>query len=125
MTNVRSRPVYNIVNHPNHPDGYPVVSSITQEMFNNAVNFKPDPGDIFVVSYPKCGTTWMLNILHLMRNSGVPIQKGDVIDNHAPFLEFVGGVVPPQNWPKRLIKTHLYYGLTPRSSEAKYIFVGK
>jgi len=48
-------------------------------MFNNAVNFKPDAGDIFVVTYPKCGKTWMQNILHLIRNNGVPIQKGDVL----------------------------------------------
>ena len=54
----------------------------------------------------------MQNILHLIRNNGVPIQKGDVLCNHTPFLEFVGGVVRLENWPNRLIRTHLSYDLT-------------
>mmetsp|Transcript_59959 Transcript_59959/g.137468 ORF Transcript_59959/g.137468 Transcript_59959/m.137468 type:complete len:349 (-) Transcript_59959:513-1559(-) len=29
--------------------------------------FKPAPSDVFVVTYPKCGTTWMMQIVHALR----------------------------------------------------------
>ena len=32
--------------------------------------FKPRRSDIFVVTYPKCGTTWMTQIVHALRSKG-------------------------------------------------------
>jgi len=32
--------------------------------------FKARPSDVFVVTYPKCGTTWMTQILHALRTRG-------------------------------------------------------
>ena len=31
---------------------------------------KPRPTDVFVSTYPKCGTTWMTQILHMLRTGG-------------------------------------------------------
>ena len=28
------------------------------------------PSDVFVVTYPKCGTTWVTQILHALRTAG-------------------------------------------------------
>jgi hypothetical protein len=33
-------------------------------------SFKPRPTDIFVTTYPKCGTTWMTQICHQLRTGG-------------------------------------------------------
>ena len=33
-------------------------------------SFKPQPSDVFVVTYPKCGTTWVTQILHALRTAG-------------------------------------------------------
>mmetsp|Transcript_116009 Transcript_116009/g.323109 ORF Transcript_116009/g.323109 Transcript_116009/m.323109 type:complete len:333 (-) Transcript_116009:141-1139(-) len=33
-------------------------------------SFKPRPTDIFVVTYPKCGTTWVTQICHQLRTGG-------------------------------------------------------
>eukprot|EP00964_Phaeocystis_antarctica_P023239 scaffold13003_cov70-Phaeocystis_antarctica.AAC.5 len=32
--------------------------------------FQPQPSDVFVVTYPKCGTTWVTQILHALRTGG-------------------------------------------------------
>ena len=34
-------------------------------------NFKPRPSDVFIVTYPKCGTTWMSQICHMLRGGGM------------------------------------------------------
>mmetsp|Transcript_113931 Transcript_113931/g.368128 ORF Transcript_113931/g.368128 Transcript_113931/m.368128 type:complete len:330 (+) Transcript_113931:157-1146(+) len=33
-------------------------------------SFKPRPTDVFVVTYPKCGTTWVTQICHQLRSRG-------------------------------------------------------
>ena len=38
--------------------------------------FKPKPDDVFVVTYPKCGTTWMTQICHVLRTKGKPELNG-------------------------------------------------
>jgi hypothetical protein len=31
---------------------------------------KPRPTDVFISTYPKCGTTWMTQIVHMLRSKG-------------------------------------------------------
>lgn len=33
-------------------------------------DFKPRPSDVFIVTYPKCGTTWVTQICHSLRSRG-------------------------------------------------------
>ena len=32
--------------------------------------FKPRESDVFIVTYPKCGTTWMQQIVHQLKTGG-------------------------------------------------------
>ena len=41
--------------------------------------------DVFVVTYPKCGTTWMQQIVKLVWNNG--IEDGRDIDEALPWIE--------------------------------------
>ena len=40
-------------------------------------SFTPRPTDVFVVTYPKCGTTWMTQIVHALRSSA-SMAFGDI-----------------------------------------------
>ena len=41
-------------------------------------NFKPRPSDVFIVTYPKCGTTWMTQICHMLR--GGDMNYGEITE---------------------------------------------
>ena len=118
-------PHYAYVKHPNLAEKYPLVSCVDQDHFDGTMTCKANPDDLFIVSYPKSGTTWLQNIFYLLRNNGVPLEKEDYIDNTVPFLEFSGiGLV--ENAPRpRIIKTHLYRCMIPFHDKAKYVFVGE
>ncbi|CAF4175838.1 unnamed protein product, partial [Rotaria sordida] len=60
------------------------------EIFRSASNYKAQSDDIFLVVYPKSGTTWMQVILYTLMNDG------EAFDNsmaeyfaRTPFLELV------------------------------------
>ena len=42
------------------------------------LNFKPRPSDVFIVTYPKCGTTWMTQICHMLR--GGDMNYGEITE---------------------------------------------
>ena len=47
--------------------------------------FTPRAGDVFVVTYPKCGTIWTQHIVKLIRNNGV--DNGMDNDTAFPWVE--------------------------------------
>jgi len=100
---------------------------VTQEIFDSAVTYRPESSDVFVATYPKNGTSWMLYIMHMLHGRSTDFQNGDSIFTKYASLDFVGAqktrdfpVVDP-----RLIKTHYMYEFVPKSDEAKYIFVAR
>lgn len=100
------------------------ISSIFQEpIIKEALAYKPKPGDVFIVSYPKCGTTWMQHIVYAIYNDGIPPKDMDDFMRRAPFLELLGTAAVESMPRPGAIKTHLPYSLQPQSPEAKYIYV--
>ena len=47
--------------------------------------FQVEGSDVFVVSFPKSGTTWVNQIVHLLRTGGE--QGSRVLSRAVPFLE--------------------------------------
>ncbi|KAI2508577.1 sulfotransferase [Fragilaria crotonensis] len=104
------------------PKGFPV------QGFTNGLRYEAQPNDVFVVTYPKCGTTWMQHLVYLILNDGKPLAADEKMDFVFPHLEEVGNEFcsrAPLFRGFRLIKTHLPFGMTPQNPKAKYIFVAR
>ncbi|XP_023220884.1 sulfotransferase 1C2-like [Centruroides sculpturatus] len=113
------RPNYNDYPYIRMPGGFSL------EALKSAIDYKPKPGDLFVVTYPKCGTTWMQYIVTVMMRKGRPvIDARDYLQN-SPFLEFTGVDALEYMTDPGPIKSHLPFHLIPFSSEAKYIYVAR
>lgn len=90
---------------------------------------KARPDDVFVVSFPKTGTTWVQEIVYLIStNLDFRSAAARNLEQRFPFLEyFYPGVSTIEKAPDvRLIKTHLPYSLLPesvRTENPKIIYV--
>lgn len=110
-------------------DGFPMPKGFPIDGFISGLQYDAQSNDVFICTYPKCGTTLCQHIVYLMLNNGEPIQPEEKLDQMFPHLEEVGkhhiqnkAVVRNGS---RLIKTHLPYQLTPMSKNSKYIFIAR
>jgi hypothetical protein len=89
-----------------------------------AKNYKAQPGDIFVVTYHKSGTTWMATIVYGLLNHGRPFNE-DMSDflTRTVHLEKVGPEGIAFMRRPGVIKTHLSFNDLHQHPQAKYIVV--
>lgn len=90
------------------------------------LSFKPSPGDVFVVTPPKCGTTLVCQIVHSLRSGGD--MSFEEINLVIPCLEMgwdygYRDMDAPQGYAPRVYKTHAWRRDCPQGDGAKYIFV--
>ncbi|GFQ80523.1 sulfotransferase 1C2 [Trichonephila clavata] len=71
-------------------DGFQIPAMFPAEAFRSAVQYKPRPDDVFIVTYPKCGTTWTQHTVTLIFSHGEPTMSGTDFFSSAPFLEITG-----------------------------------
>lgn len=96
-------------------------------------NFQTRAEDVFVVTYPKSGTTWMQETIWQIYNNGENTSKN--IFERVPFLEFsasprLGEFADIAKVPSpRLMKSHLSYSIIPKGSsdgtKCKYIYIAR
>ncbi|XP_033118151.1 sulfotransferase 1C4-like isoform X2 [Anneissia japonica] len=98
----------------------------TDEILEAMKTFEVRTDDIWVITYPKAGTTWMQEIVSILYH-GCDIQKADEISilKRFLFLDQQKTDVPPHNEAMRmpsprLIKTHL-----PPKHMAKQLIIKK
>lgn len=94
------------------------------DALESGVSYVPANGDIFVVSYPKCGTTWLQYIVYLLTRRR-PLGPDDALTDVFPQLEEVGRAFVEAQTAPRLIKTHLRFEMTPYSLAARYLFIAR
>lgn len=104
-------------------DGFRLPLGFPADGFLSGREYQAQRGDIFVSSYPKCGTTWVQHIVYLLLNRGRPLTAEQSLTDVFPHLEEVGRAAVEALPKPRLIKTHLPLAMTPFSSAAKYVYV--
>ena len=95
----------------------------TPEGWQHGLNYKPDPTDVFIVTPPKCGTTWMQQIVHGLRTCGS--MDFDEITRVVPWINmaFDTGIdiYAPQVARPHAFKTHTKLDEVPKGG--KYIVI--
>lgn len=117
MLTDRKKPRYQFYQQLRFPLGFPL------ENIQSGINYQAQPQDVFIVTYPKGGTTWTQHIIWMLKSAGEPLPIGKDINLEIPHLEDVGGEFVSALSPPRFIKTHLECSLVSYHQEAKYIYV--
>ncbi|CAF4270205.1 unnamed protein product, partial [Rotaria sordida] len=105
-------------------EGIPVSAHCNAETFRSALKYKGQPDDIFLVVYPKSGTTWMQVILYTLMNDGKAFDNSMAeYFARTPFLELIGERGMKNMHRPCVIKTHLPFNRVPYNENAKYICV--
>ena len=115
-------------------DGLKVPPMIDMEWVKSMKDMKIRPDDVWIVTYPKCGTTWTQQIVRLIINRGK--EDGLRINDAVPWVEAfcdfpamdykyyvdVDKMISP-----RAFKSHFRYDMMPcglpSSTSGKYIYV--
>ena len=95
----------------------------TTEGWQKGLDYKPDPSDVFIVTPPKCGTTWTQQIVHGLRTRGS--MDFDEITRVVPWINMAHDtgidIYAPQVAHPRAFKTHSTMDEVPKGG--KYIVV--
>lgn len=95
----------------------------TRKGIEKGLNFRLQPTDVLIATYPKAGTTLMQQIVHGLRTGGD--MDFDEITEVVPWLELAHDLGLDLNAPQpaepRAFKTHFDWNSTPRGG--RYIFV--
>ncbi|KAG0418452.1 hypothetical protein HPB47_004800 [Ixodes persulcatus] len=105
---------------------YYTATHFPDEILREALSYEHQPEDVFIVTYPKCGTSWMQGILYQIYTNGAPVESIEDFVTRMPFLERMGveGLADLPR-PGSAIKTHMLYDEDRVSKRAKYIYVAR
>ena len=89
------------------------------------LSYAPRPGDVFIVTTPKAGTTWLQQIVHQLRTGGD--MDFAEISEVVPWVEMAADqgqdLEAPQRGDVRAFKTHCWEPHAPKGEGARYIVV--
>jgi hypothetical protein len=111
-------------------NGLVVPKIVKQEVIDKLKDLPLRGDDVWIVTYPKAGTTWTQYIVHLIHNGGK--DDGKKITDAVPWIEtgvHHSSVTAEDMIPPRAFKSHMPYdrmpcGL-PNSTPCKYIYVAR
>ena len=113
-------------------NGLPLPLCVTQHQLDFMKEMELFSDDIWVVTYPRSGTTWTQQIVRSILDKGDEDQR---IDQAVPYLEATNSKVIPYDVDfstierPRAIKSHMPYNSmpcgTPKDTPGKYIYVAR
>ncbi|XP_074605096.1 sulfotransferase 1C2-like [Brevipalpus obovatus] len=107
-------------------DGLKVPYYFDEVKVREALNFQPGSNDVFVVTYPKCGTVWMTYILWSIKNGGrATLPDLAQLNAEIPYIERTGTSNFDKLTAPRMFSSHLPAELMPYHPEARYIYVAR
>uniref|UniRef100_A0A7E4UPI6 Sulfotransfer_1 domain-containing protein n=1 Tax=Panagrellus redivivus TaxID=6233 RepID=A0A7E4UPI6_PANRE len=95
------------------------------ENVRSARKMIPRDDDVFVCTYPKCGTTWIQHICSQLLSANYNPGSGKELSQTSPMIERMGAEYADKLQSPRLLKTHFAYYNCPKSDTAKYIFAAR
>ena len=106
-------------------NGFLLPKDFSHDAFLSILNYKPEATDTFIVTYPKCGTTWTQYIVWLLEHDGEDLPPEKSMMKEVPHIEEEGQSIVLKLPNPRFLKSHLPFSLIPYSSNAKYIYVAR
>ncbi|KAL1485196.1 hypothetical protein MTO96_032114 [Rhipicephalus appendiculatus] len=106
-------------------DGLCIRAFFPETLIRSAMAYSPRPDDVFVVSYPKCGTTWTQYLILSILTDGEPPTNLEDFMLASPYMEMMGAEAAEKMRRPGLLKTHLPFETQPYSKQAKYIYVAR
>ncbi|KAH7984967.1 amine sulfotransferase [Rhipicephalus sanguineus] len=104
-------------------DGLWIHNFFHEDLIRSALAYKPREDDIFLATYPKCGTTWTQYLILSILTDGHPPKTVVDFMLASPFMEMTGAEAAERMARPGLLKTHLPFNFQPYSPQAKYICV--
>lgn len=106
-------------------EGIPVPRSFPDDAVLSALSYVPRLEDVFVVTFPKCGTTWVQCIAYGIYNNGqLPPDLATFLAK-SPYIDLFGADAVEAMPRPGTIKTHLPFDEGRFWSHAKYIYVAR
>ena len=68
-------------------NGIPLGLELDANWIGSIPDFPISPGDLYVATYPKSGTTWVQHIVSLIQKGG---ERKTHIRTDIPWMEFIG-----------------------------------
>ncbi|CAN7988210.1 unnamed protein product [Ixodes hexagonus] len=115
MGDSRVMPVYEVISGLRLANFYPPYA------VKSGLEYQPKESDVFLVTYPQCGTLWMQQVLYLIYQNGSSPKDAIALFQGNPLLELEGSETIEAMPQPGVITSHLSYDSIPKSSEAKYI----
>lgn len=116
---IRHRPKYVEI------EGLRLTTEFSPEPVRQALQFVPRSGDVVLVTYPKCGTHWVQQILQLIVNKGRSAENFFEWLARTPLLELLGTRIMEGASEPRLMKTHLPLARLTLRDDARYVYVAR